>query len=151
MWKMCNNEGYHEDTLHSIVKIWFGKNTVKDGFIYNHNGKRVLKKTTRGVDLLCALKSGQNDDGSDRIMKTWHPLTELKESYPVKVAEFAVARGVDKMPAFAWWVSCTLKKRDRIIASVRSRIARTTHKYGIKIPTSWKHAKDIDAQNKNHL
>ena len=44
-----------------------------------------------------------------------------------------------------------LKKRDTIIASVRSRIARTTHKYGIEIPTSWKHAKETDARNKNYL
>ena len=43
-----------------------------------------------------------------------------------------------------------LKKRDTIIASVRSRIAKTTHKYGIEIPTSWKHAKEIDARNKNY-
>ena len=28
---------------------------------------------------------------------------------------------------------------------------RITHKYGIEIPTSWKHAKEIDACNKNHL
>ena len=84
-------------------------------------------------------------------MKTWHPLKELKESYPIQVAEFAVARGVDKMPAFAWWVNFTLKKRDSIIASVRSRIVRTTHKYGIEIPTSWKHAIEIDVRNKNRL
>ena len=44
-----------------------------------------------------------------------------------------------------------LKKRDTIIASVRSRIAKTTHKYGIEILTSWKHAKEIDTKNKNHL
>ena len=55
------------------------------------------------------------------------------------------------MPAFAWWVNFTLKKRDSIIASVRSRIARTTHKYGIEIPTSWKHAIEIDVRNKNRL
>ena len=45
----------------------------------------------------------------------------------------------------------TLKKRDSIIASVRKRIARTTHKYGIEIPTSWKHAIEIDVRNKNRL
>ena len=44
-----------------------------------------------------------------------------------------------------------LKKRDSIIASVRSRIARKTHKYGIEIPTSWKHATEINVRNKNCL
>ena len=75
----------------------------------------------------------------------------MKESYPIEVAKFAVAREIEKIPAFAWWVNYTLTKRNIIIASVRSRIARTTHKYGNKIPTSWKHAKEIDARNKNRL
>ena len=75
----------------------------------------------------------------------------IEKSYPIEVAEFVVARGIDKITAFTWWMSFTLKKRDTIIASVRSRIARTTHKYGIEIPTSWKHAKEIDARNTNHL
>ena len=44
-----------------------------------------------------------------------------------------------------------VEKKDSIIASVRSRIARTTHKYGIEISTSWKYAKEIGAWNKNHL
>ena len=48
-------------------------------------------------------------------------------------------------------MSFTLKKRDTIIVSVRSRIARTTHKYEIKISISWKHSKEIDVRNKNHL
>ena len=131
MWRMCNNEGYHEDSLHSILDIRYRKNAVKDGFVYNNQGQRVLRKTTRGVDLLCAIVSGQNADGSDRIKKTWHPLKEMKASYPIEVAEFAIARGIEKMPAFAWWVKYTLRKRDTIIASVRSRIAKTTHKLSL--------------------
>ena len=55
------------------------------------------------------------------------------------------------MPAFKWWVSHTLKKRDAIIASVRKRIAQTTHKYGIEIPTSWDHAVIFDTTNGNQL
>ena len=31
--------------------------------------------------------------------KLWHLLKELKESYPIQVAEFAVARGFYQMPA----------------------------------------------------
>ena len=101
MWRTTNNEAYHENTLHSIIDIQFRKNTVKDGFIYSKRGKRELKKTTRGVDLLYAIKSGENADGTDRIRNSWIPLKELKASYPLQVAEFAVARGLDKMPAFA--------------------------------------------------
>ena len=55
------------------------------------------------------------------------------------------------MPTFAQWVNFTLKKRNIIITSVRSRIAKTTHKYRIEIPTSWKQAKEIDLRTNNHL
>ena len=123
MWRSVNNEGYQEDSLHSVVDIRFKTNAAKDAFMYDWNGKRILKKTTRGVDLLVALKSGKNPDGTDITTKSWIPLKELKESHPLEVAEFAVAHGVDKMPAFKWWVSRTLKKRDAIISSVRKRIA----------------------------
>ena len=136
MWRMCNNEGFHEDLLYLIVDIWFHKNAVKDGLTYNCKVKCVLRKTKRGVDLLCVIKSGQNEDGSDRIRNSWHPLKELKESYLLQVAEFTVVRRVDKIPAFVWRVNFTLKKRDTIIASARQRIAKTTHKYGIEILTS---------------
>ena len=72
--------------------------------MYDQNGKRILKKTTRGVDLLVALKSEKNPDGTDKTPKSWIPLKELKESHPLEVTEFTVANGVDQMPAFKWWV-----------------------------------------------
>ena len=55
------------------------------------------------------------------------------------------------MSAFAWWVSHTLKKRDAIIASVRQQIAKTSHKYGIEVPTNWKDAQEIDKKNRNSI
>ena len=42
------------------------------------------------------------------------------KSHPVQTAEFAVAQGTEHEPAFNWWVKHVLKKRDRIIASIRS-------------------------------
>ena len=75
------------------------------------------------------------------------PLEDLKDSHPVEVAEFAKARGISDEPAFAWWVPYTLKKRDVIIVAIKSRIRKTTHKYGIEIPTSVEHAYRIDTKN----
>lgn len=69
--------------------------------------------------------------------------------HPVEVAEYAVANEIDKIPVFARWVGQTLKKRDNIIAGVKQRVKKTTHKYGIEIPTSVAHAKEIDRRNKN--
>ena len=67
------------------------------------------------------------------------------------MAEYAKACGIDDEPAFCWWVPYTLRKRDRIIAAVNSRVRKATHKYGIEIPTSMQHAKQLDEQNGNSL
>ena len=73
----------------------------------------------------------------------------LKISNPIEVAEFSVTRGIDKEPTFTWWVPCTLRRRDRIIAGVNSRVKRTTHKYGIEIPRSVDEALRFDKLNGN--
>ena len=64
------------------------------------------------------------------------PLKILKNSNPIEVSEFTVARGIDKEPAFTWWFPYTLRRCDRIIAGVNSRVKITIHKYGIELPCS---------------
>jgi hypothetical protein len=44
-------------------------------------------------------------------MTSWHQLADLKESYPIEVAEFAVTQGIQDEPAFIWWVPYVLAKR----------------------------------------
>ena len=65
------------------------------------------------------------------------------------MAEFAISRGIDDEPAFTWWVKHTLRKRDAIVSALRMRMRQTKHKYGIEIPTSVEHAKDLDRKNGN--
>ena len=79
----------------------------------------------------------------------WISLKYLKESNPIEVAKYVTARSIQDEPAFDWWVPFTLRNRDRIIASVNFRTRKATHKYGIEIPTSIKHAEEIDRRNKN--
>jgi hypothetical protein len=71
-------------------------------------------------------------------------LADLKNSYPVQVAEYAVNNKIASEPAFAWWVPHVLKKRDRIIQKVKTRFRKKTHKYGIEVPSSVREALDID-------
>ena len=40
MWTSVNNEGFQEDSLHSVVDIRFKTNAVKDAFMYDRNDKR---------------------------------------------------------------------------------------------------------------
>ncbi|CAJ1966194.1 unnamed protein product [Cylindrotheca closterium] len=111
-------------------------------YVMSKNGQRRTRKTTKGWKLMLLWNDGT---------QSWIDLSVLKESNPVDVAEFAKAHHIDEEPAFRWWVPHTLRKRDMIISAVKARVRKTTHKYGIEIPTSVEHAKRLDAQNGNNL
>ena len=81
--------------------------------------------TTRGWELLIHWK----DDSS-----SWVKLKDLKESFPVQLAEYAVGNKISEEPAFAWWVPHTIRKRDRIISKVKLKYWKRTHKFGIRLP-----------------
>ena len=61
----------------------------------------IPRMTTVGWKLCVTWKDGTT---------SWEILTDLKESYPVVVAECAVSCGIDDEPAFARWVPYTLKQ-----------------------------------------
>jgi len=79
------------------------------------------------------------------------PLKDMKESYPVETAEYAVQAKISEQPVFKWWVHKVLKKRKAILSKVKSKYWQTTHKYGIKIPKSVKQALTFDRENGNDL
>ena len=65
----------------------------------------------------------------------------MKDSYPVPLADYAIANAIQNQPAFAWWVPYVNKKRRAIIAKVKSKYWQQTHKYGIRVPKNVKEAK----------
>ena len=69
----------------------------------------------------------------------------------MKVAEYCVQSRISTKPAFAWWVSYVLKKRNIIIAKVKSKYWIRTHKFGIRVPKSVQEAKRIDEHNGDTL
>ena len=73
-------------------------------------GRPITYKTNTGWQVFCQWKDG---------FTTWEKLSKLKESHPMQTVEFAVAQEIDHKPAFNWWIRHVLKKRDRIIASIR--------------------------------
>ena len=144
MYAQVDSEGYQYSLLDSIIDFGTDGNAIQKGneYVITRRGQRCLRKSTIGWKLLVAWK-----DGSEQ----WIPLSIMKESNPVEVAEFAKARGLLDEPAFRWWAPYTLKKRDRIISAVKSRVRKATHKYGVEIPTSVKHAQRLDLSNGNTL
>ena len=77
-------------------------------------------------------------------LNSWVNLKYLKDLNPVEVAEYVTACGIEQEPAFAWWVTYTLRKRDIIVSAVYLKVKIFSHKYGIEVPTSIVSAKNID-------
>jgi len=143
MIAQCDANGNDVKLMEHIIDHRKDGTAIKDAdrYFYN-NGRRYPKKTTAGWKLCVQWKGG---------LTSWETLADLKESYPVQVAEYAKAAGIDGEPAFAWWIEYVLRKRDRIIAKVTKRYAKITHKFGIEIPTSVEDAYEIDRRNGNTL
>jgi hypothetical protein len=140
MYSQVDANGYSHTLLESIIDYTKDESAVDrdDMYIQTKSGQRRIRQTTIGWKLLVLWKDGSEE---------WIPLKILKESHPVEVAEFATARNISNEPAFCWWVPFTLRKRDRIISAVKSRVTRITHKYGVEIPRSINEAFKIDERN----
>ena len=64
----------------------------QDAFIATKTGTKRRRKTTKGWEPLIEWKDGST---------TWVSLKDIKESYPVKVAKFALVTRISMEPAFA--------------------------------------------------
>ena len=64
----------------------------EQGTITTPSGLQRKKKTTKGWELYVRWKGGSGD---------WVLFKDLKESYPVPLADFAVANDIQTKPAFA--------------------------------------------------
>jgi hypothetical protein len=109
-----------------------------NGFIHLENSMKRRCHITQGWELCIQWKDHSTN---------WVKLKDVKNAYPIEVAEYAIANKVHEEPAFAWWVPSTLKKRNRFISKVKSKYWQRTHKYGIEVPKSVKHALEIDQKN----
>jgi hypothetical protein len=137
LYSQVDADGFESMILHEIVDHRKHADAVSkdDEFVRSYNGNLHRRITTRGWELKVLWKDGTTN---------WVPLRNLKESNPVQVAEYAVANKLVEEPAFAWWVKHILRRRDRIIAKVKSRYWSKTHKFGVQLPKSVKEALAID-------
>ena len=111
-------------------------------FVVSKTGRKSLRQTTKGWDLLCLWKNGST---------TWYLQKDLKESKPVDIAEYVVGNRISEESAFAWWVPYTLNKRDQIIHKINERLFKNPHKFCVDVPTSIKEAYRLDQKNNSNL
>ena len=140
MFAQVDQEGNHHVLLDKIIDYRVNGREVKqqDSFIITRSGTKRRHETTIGWQLLVQWKDGSTN---------WVALKDLKESYPVQVAEYSVATKICMEPAFAWWVPHTLKKCNCIISKVKLKYWLRIHKFGIRIPKSVEEAKQLDQEN----
>jgi hypothetical protein len=114
----------------------------QDAFLKTSSATCRQRETAIGWEVLAQWKDNSS---------TWIAMKDMKELHPVQLAKYAVLARITEEPAFAWWVPYTLRKRNRIIAKLKSKYWLRTHKFGIKIPKTVAEAKQLDQENGNNL
>ena len=85
----------------------------EESIISSPNGVPRRRQTTKGWKVYVTWKDGSGN---------WVALKDVKDSYPVELAEYAIQAGIDKEPPFAWWVPYVMKKRNQIISKIKTKI-----------------------------
>ena len=126
LFSQVDEEGNRSVLFDEIVDVRTDGTQVLQqyAFVTTSSGTQRQVITTKGWEINLKWKDGST---------TWNKLKDIKDSYPVQPAEYAVENRVSQEPAFTWWVKFVLRKRDRIISKTQ-RYWLKTHKYGIHVP-----------------
>ena len=114
--------------------------SIDNGWVTMENNVKKRRVTTSGWDLLVDWVDGT---------QSWIPLYRIKQANPIETAEYAVSRGIQHEPAFAWWVGHTLQKRKHFISKLKSVVKDKRLKYGLRVPRSVNEAYQLDKENGN--
>jgi hypothetical protein len=136
IYSLIDKNGRQLMLMHEIIDHKKTSDAIsEEASYYSTKSGPKPKRTTRGWRLLVEWKDGTN---------TWVSLADIKDSYPVQVADYAVTNQLTQEPAFRWWVPFILKKRERILKKVKTKYWSVTHKYGLELPKSVAQALAID-------
>ncbi len=139
-----DHDGHRQLLFDQIIDHRTDGNELKEGAakITNSNGVSRNIETTKGWDILVQWRDGST---------TWNRMKDVKDSYPVQLAEYAVENKIETEPAFKWWITYVLKKRDRIIKKIKSNYWTKTHKYGFEVPKNYQDCLRIDRGNGDNV
>ena len=113
---------------------------MEEKYFLTKTGTKRMSQTTVSWKLLVQWNNGS---------RQWIALKILKESNPIQIAEYAIARDIADQPAFAWWVLYTLRKHNVIVLAMNSRLWKTSHTYDIELRRSIQEALEINQKNGN--
>ena len=144
LFAQIDDEGNRFVTFDSIMahRVDGTETKDEDALIISPNGGQRRKETTKGWEILIQWKDGTT---------TWETLKDVKDSYPIQLAEYAHHSRISTKPAFAWWVNHVLKKKKHMISKIKSKYWTRTHKFGIRMPKSVEEARRLDRENGDTL
>ena len=105
IFSQVDEEGNRSVLLDEIVDVRTDGTQVlqQDAFVTTSSGTQRWVTTEKGWEVNLKWKDGST---------TWNKLKDIKDSYPVQLAEYAVENRLSEEPAFVWWVKFILPKRD---------------------------------------
>ena len=144
MLVQIGEEGNGHTLMDKITEHRFDEVAVKsqDPFVKTSSGTKRRRQTMQVFSLCIKWHN---------INTTYVALKYIEQAYPLQLAEYAVAAKISVDPDFAWWVPLTLKKKNRIIAKVKSKYWLKNHKFRIKLPNNMNQEIEFDHENANTL
>jgi hypothetical protein len=137
IYNQIDEEGYDSSLFRDIIehrKTKIVKETDEAQEQLNSNTNHC---TTMGWDICIAWQDGST---------SWHPLSDVKNSFQLQLAKYAKLNKLDNEPAFSWWVNHTLKKEKWLIKTKKLRYSKCSHKFSIYVPKTVQEALKIDQE-----
>ncbi len=94
LYAQVDQEGNQHVILDEIVDHEYDENVIP------------VPNSTKGW-CLCVLWKDES--------RSWEQLKDMNHGFPIQAAEYAMFRGLQDLPAFIWWVTNTIKKKERIM------------------------------------
>mmetsp|Transcript_10686 Transcript_10686/g.15073 ORF Transcript_10686/g.15073 Transcript_10686/m.15073 type:complete len:195 (+) Transcript_10686:622-1206(+) len=128
IWSECDSGGRRHQLMDEKISHEKGQDALEPEEAYKSiNGRnKKFKKTTKGWRTLILKKDGQ---------QSWVPMKDIKDTYPLALAEYAEKVGIHEEAAFWWWIPHVKRKKSQIIAAVNRRMIKKTHKFEVEVPS----------------
>ena len=103
MYLQVNEKGNSHVMLNEIIDHCKNKATIShnDMYVPSRSGHISQRHMTKGWEMNVLWKDGMSD---------WVSLQDMKESFPIQTAKYAVANKLIEEPTFTWWIKDILKK-----------------------------------------
>ena len=83
-----------------------------NAFIKSKNGDHRKQEPTKKWEILFQWKGSST---------TWENLKDMKDCYPLEMANYDMEKDIDKTSAFSWWATHAIRKKDIIISKLKSK------------------------------